>query len=690
MLENLTVKVVIPALNEARSIREVLEDIPEWVDGVIVSDNGSTDGTGDLAAAAGATVVREMRRGYGRACLAALRAIDFCDVVVFLDGDYSDYPHQMDRLLAPIARDEADMVIGVRTPAQGEGAALTLPQRFGTALACHLIRMIWGFTYADLGPFRAIRWSSLKCLKMGDPTYGWTVEMQVKALLAGLRVAEAPVDYRRRIGDSKVSGTLRGVVGAGIKIPGTIARFALSPPRVRGGAADRLILFTRYPDPYRTKTRLIPALGALGAAELQRRMTLRTLATARALGTRRKLDIEVSYTGASWRQMRRWLGTGVRYTAQCKGGLGARLAGAFEKAFEAGSGRVVIVGTDAPGCDASQLPEALEALKTHDLALGPTTDGGYWLIGLRRPADIFTGIRWGTDSVLRATLRRASSCALSTFLLDPIRDVDRPEDLALLDPSLHPAPPYISVIIPTRNEAGNIEAAIRSARTDGVEIIVVDGESSDGTPRKAGALGVSVLTCAPGRAGQMNLGARNAKGEVLLFLHADTTLPPRFERSVFRALLDPLVVGGAHLLRTNMRGVGIALVDYLVRIRTRYRRLPYGDQGIFVRKSAFDALGGFPEVAIAEDLLFMRRLRRLGRVVSVPATVTTSGRRWQRAGLLRGLVINQIVAAASCLSLPPRLMMSLRRARRYRRPAPRKGNVSVHSAQESCTSSSAR
>ena len=232
MLDGLTVKVIIPALDEAASIGKVLADIPSWVDEVVVVDNGSTDETAAIASAAGARVVDEPRRGYGQACLAGMAAVDWCDVVVFLDGDYSDFPEQMDRLLVPIAEDRSDMVLGRRIAIHGDGQAFTLPQRFGTALACCLMRLFWGKRYRDMGPFRAIRWSSLRSLRMQDTTYGWTVEMQIKAILAGLRVLEVPVDYRRRIGASKISGTIRGVWGAGTKILGTIGKHLLYPPKL--------------------------------------------------------------------------------------------------------------------------------------------------------------------------------------------------------------------------------------------------------------------------------------------------------------------------------------------------------------------------------------------------------------------------------------------------------------------------
>lgn len=218
------ISAVIPALNEEHSIGLVIAEIPAWVAEIIVCDNGSTDRTADIAAAAGARVVRAVRRGYGSACLAGIQAADRSDVIVFLDGDLSDYPAQMDRLIRPIAGGRADMVIGSRIAGRRQRGALSVQQRFGGALACLLMQVIWEAVYTDLGPFRAISAGALERLDMDDPDFGWTIQMQIRAARAGLRFQEAPVDYRRRIGRSKISGTIRGVAAAGWKILFTIWR----------------------------------------------------------------------------------------------------------------------------------------------------------------------------------------------------------------------------------------------------------------------------------------------------------------------------------------------------------------------------------------------------------------------------------------------------------------------------------
>ena len=227
----MTVDVVIPALDEEEALPGVLAEIPARVRRVVVADNGSRDRTARVAAEGGAEVVHEPARGYGNACLAALAHLagDPPEVVVFLDGDGSDDPGELDRLLAPIEQG-ADMVIGSRTLGPAEAGSLTPPQRVGNAIACHWIRWVYGERFSDLGPFRAIRWSALEALEMRDPNWGWTVEMQLAAARQRLHCAEVPVRYRnRRGGRSKVSGTIRGSVAAGSKILWLLARETLRP-----------------------------------------------------------------------------------------------------------------------------------------------------------------------------------------------------------------------------------------------------------------------------------------------------------------------------------------------------------------------------------------------------------------------------------------------------------------------------
>lgn len=228
-----TIDVVIPAFNEERSIGLVLQAIPHPpVRSVVVADNNSRDRTAEVAREHGATVVPAERQGYGSACLAALDALRCTGpprIVVFVDADYSDHPQELPRLVEPILARRAEMVIGSRVQGQRERGALLPQARVGNALACAMIRVLYGHRYTDLGPFRAIRWEALESLGMRDRDFGWTAEMQVKALRRGLTVTEVPVSYRRRVGVSKITGTLSGTLRAGYKIIATIVRYAVSP-----------------------------------------------------------------------------------------------------------------------------------------------------------------------------------------------------------------------------------------------------------------------------------------------------------------------------------------------------------------------------------------------------------------------------------------------------------------------------
>ncbi len=221
------IAVVIPAYNEALSIGKVVAEIPKkLIHEIIVVDNASTDDTARIAQAAGARVEYEPEPGYGAACLRGIaKAKELgADLIVFMDGDYSDYGDEIGLLLDPILKNECDMVIGSRALGVAEKGALTPQQRYGNQLACFLMRHLLGAHYTDLGPFRAISMSALDKIGMRDRNYGWTVEMQIKAHEKGLRVKEVPVRYRKRIGKSKVSGTVKGVVMAGYKIIFTILR----------------------------------------------------------------------------------------------------------------------------------------------------------------------------------------------------------------------------------------------------------------------------------------------------------------------------------------------------------------------------------------------------------------------------------------------------------------------------------
>lgn len=223
------VDVIIPAYNEENSIDLVVKEIPAFVRNIIVVNNNSSDKTSQIAQESGALVVDEPVPGYGRACLKGIDVVKENiippEIIVFLDADYSDYPQELIVLVKPILAGDADLVIGSRALGNREAGAMTFPQIFGNWLATRLIKLFYAHTYTDLGPFRAIRWNSLLALEMEDKTFGWTIEMQIKAVKKKLKIAEMPVNYKKRIGVSKISGTVKGTLMAGYKIIGAVFKY---------------------------------------------------------------------------------------------------------------------------------------------------------------------------------------------------------------------------------------------------------------------------------------------------------------------------------------------------------------------------------------------------------------------------------------------------------------------------------
>lgn len=225
------IKVIIPAYNEADSIAHVINEIPDSVSEIIVVNNNSSDNTAENAKKAGATVLTENRMGYGYACLNGINYIakqsKTPDIIVFIDGDYSDYPEELSKIVAPIINDDKDLVIGARVERLREEGSMTPQQIFGNWLATFLMRLFFRANFTDLGPFRAIKYDKLIALNMQDKTYGWTVEMQLKAVKKKYTYTEVPVRYKKRIGISKVSGTVKGSIFAGIKILSWIFKYSI-------------------------------------------------------------------------------------------------------------------------------------------------------------------------------------------------------------------------------------------------------------------------------------------------------------------------------------------------------------------------------------------------------------------------------------------------------------------------------
>jgi rSAM/selenodomain-associated transferase 2 len=304
---------------------------------------------------------------------------------------------------------------------------------------------------------------------------------------------------------------------------------------------------------------------------------------------------------------------------------------------------------------------AFRSLEDEDLVIGPANDGGYYLIGLRQPTpDLFRGIPWGTEQVLERTLEVARALGIRTELLDRLDDVDRPPDIAVWEreagaASRPPEPLSISIIVPVVDEAEGISSAIAGTQAGPsvTERIVVDGGSSDGSAEKASSHGVRVIRSAPWRSRQMNAGARAAGGDVLLFLHADTLLPPGFEDHVREVLGRPDTVAGAFLLGIDGASPGLRLIERMANFRSIRMGMPYGDQAIFIRADRFHDAGGFPEIPIMEDFEFMRRLRREGRIGIAPVSVVTSARRYKEHGIWRTTWINQVMIIAYLMGISP-------------------------------------
>jgi hypothetical protein len=419
-----------------------------------------------------------------------------------------------------------------------------------------------------------------------------------------------------------------------------------------------LILFARYPVPGRAKTRLIPALGAEGAAALHRRLVLRTLRTANRACRLTPTDLEVRFDGGGEPAMSHWLGDSARFLPQGVGDLGERMAHAFEESFRAGSTATVIIGSDCPDLSPGVITKAFAHLSETPVVLGPAQDGGYYLIGLNRPMpELFRGIPWGTDRVLADSLAVLKRRGSKPALLNPLADIDRPEDLAVwrrIAASEDRCLDRVSVIIPALNEARHIAATLRAVgQSPGHEVIVVDGGSIDATVQRAKEAGATVIASKPGRARQLNAGAARAEGASLLFLHADTLLPLGWGEALVRTLRGSGVAAGAFRFRIAGNFPGKSLVEWTTGFRSRWFQRPYGDQGLFLSRALFEELGGFADLPIMEDYEMIARLRRRGRIVTVSEAALTSGRRWQELGVLRTTLRNQWMRAGYHLGVNP-------------------------------------
>lgn len=426
-------------------------------------------------------------------------------------------------------------------------------------------------------------------------------------------------------------------------------------------AHDSLIVFTRLPQAGKAKTRLIPQLGAEGAAALQRRMTQHTVGRAWACAAAdQSLRLRIAYEGGSESEMRAWLGP-LAFIPQGEGDLGQRMSRCIQREFDAGARNVIIIGTDCPRLNEARINEARRALQHTPLVFGPAEDGGYYLIGLSRPMPfLFEAMVWSTDQVLADSQERARQQNIEAALLPVLPDVDLPADLPDADAALAEGR-SVSVIIPTLNEAENLKRLLPMLQAaQPLEILIADGGSTDATSTVAQQHGTCFLPNERGRARQMNAAAKQARGEHLLFLHADTDPPPHFCELIAQQLDGAGTAAGAFRFALREDVTGKSIIEKLVAWRCAKRHLPYGDQGLFLRRSIFNAQGGFPDWPILEDVHLVRQLRSVGRIVITEEPAPTSARRWQSGGVVRTFWRHQLILLGHHLGVPPERLAKLR------------------------------
>jgi rSAM/selenodomain-associated transferase 2/rSAM/selenodomain-associated transferase 1 len=423
--------------------------------------------------------------------------------------------------------------------------------------------------------------------------------------------------------------------------------------------SGKLIIFTRYPVPGKTKTRLIPDLGPAGAAYVHRKLAENIIKEAKAVRERGDIDLEICYTGGDIRQMQTWLGKSLSFREQEEGDLGLRMFMAIKRALNEGNSKVVLIGTDIPGPVSEKIEKAFCALDEKEIVIGPAADGGYWLVGMKNHCNIFEGITWGKESVLSQTLEAAEVKDFSVDLLAPVNDIDTADDLFDEYPDGDWKNPYLSVIIPVLNEEARIEKVIDGVMDMDAEIIVVDGGSTDGTVDLAEKLGVVVVKSERGRSIQMNSGAFASKGNNFLFLHADTIVPGNFVSLIFEALMDNGSAAGAFRFKTDMDNLIMRFIEFAANLRSRFLKMPYGDQGIFISRADFTRAGAFPEVPVAEDIFLIRNLKKFAKIKTVPESSVTSARRWEKHGFIKTTIVNAAIFFGCYMGVRPERLYAI-------------------------------
>ena len=434
-------------------------------------------------------------------------------------------------------------------------------------------------------------------------------------------------------------------------------------------ATDCIIIMARYPSAGTTKTRLIPALGAVKAAALHEHLVRHTLQTMQRFQKTQPCELRVHFAGGDAASMHSLFGPGFSCFPQFGESLGDRIVHAVNAAFLEGMRRVVVIGTDCPALTELHMQQAFDNLVGNVIALGPACDGGYYLVGMSacRP-ELFSDISWGTDCVYQQTVAKAKQAGLTVKAMPVLSDIDHPEDLIQcrkandgvvgILPSISPS--LLSVIIPTLNEESMIGSLLEHLkRLDGIEVIVADGGSVDRTREVATAAGATVVMCNKGRGRQMNAGAAMASGDVFLFVHADAILPEEFNKTVRDILSDPGNAGGAFRLSLKDNQRLLRLVEFGANLRSRWFQLPYGDQAIFVRAATFFQMDGFRNWPLMEDYDFCQRLRSQGRIQLASQEIQVSARRWKQLGIIRTTLINQLCVVGFRLGVSPETLHRL-------------------------------
>ncbi|MDO8962863.1 MAG: TIGR04283 family arsenosugar biosynthesis glycosyltransferase [Coriobacteriia bacterium] len=408
----------------------------------------------------------------------------------------------------------------------------------------------------------------------------------------------------------------------------------------------RIALMTRLPLAGETKTRLIPALGAAGAASLQREMTEHVAGQLRILRATDGWRSDVRVAGGSARDAARWLR--LPAAVQGDGNLGVRQARALAECL--GDATVaMVVGGDCPTVDAEDMREAAAAAERVGAALIAATDGGYCLLAVRadlreRIGTILdSGIEWGGPDVLEQTRRRLEFAGARVEVLGPRADVDEPGDLPVWDAvraAWYESPRSLSVVIPTLDDAAMLRRLLDHLAAEPVDVVVCDGGSTDDTVKVAEAAGARVILAPRGRGRQLDAGGRAATGAALLFLHADTLPPAGAAGLVLAALADGDLTLGAFRFAIPTPSPSLRVIQAGTRLRSSLLRFPYGDQGLFCRAAMWRALGGFGGAPVMEDYELVRRARRVGRVRVLPNDALTSDRAWRHNGVWRWTALN--------------------------------------------------